>query len=987
VNRNFIGLLLTTCALVACGRQSNLKPLIDSSQLPQTGSAKLVVLPTNEDRGFLLSQAQSLGIKAEGSIVITLEGATEQIAQLQSTKASLAILDEAVDIDHDTKPLEGDATTYYLAKKDFGLPEYWKSHPTHDGRSVIVGVFDDGVPVHASGFQSTSTGKRKILAKGQDGSLLTFKMSKLTKPSDSPFASSIPHSLDTSILYGFIDENQLNVIFYGANMEERKLDFNANGQFDKIAIAVSITSQTRVCVDFNVNAKLDQGECFGTFKTTGEYGLWDSKGLYPATAEFNSSTEEVTLGYGERVYSHGAGVASVLAGHKIGGIFDGVAPGAQIVDFNLFPPVSRTEEQYYSIGKLFRGLEWLAQEGAEVINISYAISFRSAASQEFSRKAFEAITDKYNTILAFSAGNSGPGLGSISQGMVYPNKSFITGAYVSKELDEHVHGTTGLPEEGRVVFYSSRGPTPNAAQGPTLISPLSSLSHDSADTGYMAFSGTSSATPALAGLATVLLSAIKQEALPVDTTAVVNAIRMSGRRLTNAYYIEQGWGLPKIEEAMKIYKELIQGHSFAAVKVAIDPSKTPEGLTSSGLFFQLSEMSQWAEYRATLNGIPPDSLPDIVARNLLQPIDIEYSVPWIKGASKLWLSTGPSSFSFQIEKPSSFDTETEGEIRLLDSKTHQLLHVIPVFIVNDLPLQNSSISKSYTLGAQEGLRLHLKAPAGLKGIALQVKASEGAYLRRIGITLYNPDSKMITANAASKKIFLPIKKPGWYQLTLDRFYGTVKTVNVDLEVTPVYFDLLSDRLNKKSNNIDIYSGGNSTGIETEVQLVETPQSVISEVQSFDSKHTEYKTEVQNALAGFYRLEYQAIPTPELSTAFIWSCVFTTNGPDGTKERTLLYAPNTFELKSDQAGYLQISCGYFEQLDKDKFNPGTFKFDLTYSPTKTPQVYARGLAELRGEIRAVPLRWEKTPDVGQSLRVLATPILGTGSINLGEVKIY
>ena len=52
--------------------------------------------------------------------------------------------------------------------------------------------------------------------------------------------------------------------------------------------------------------------------------------------EYDHSKKIVSFNEGEsRGDSHGEGVASVLAGHNIGGKFDGVAPGAQLIDYDL----------------------------------------------------------------------------------------------------------------------------------------------------------------------------------------------------------------------------------------------------------------------------------------------------------------------------------------------------------------------------------------------------------------------------------------------------------------------------------------------------------------------------------------------------------------------------------------------------------------------------------------------------------------------------
>ena len=80
------------------------------------------------------------------------------------------------------------------------------------------------------------------------------------------------------------------------------------------------------------------------------------------------------------------------------------------------------------------------------------------------------------------------------------------------------------------VYYSSRGPRWGLWNGNnSLISPLAVLLILTHKHQQEAFSGTSSAAPALAGISAVLMSAIKQEGLTLNIDAVVAAIKMSGK--------------------------------------------------------------------------------------------------------------------------------------------------------------------------------------------------------------------------------------------------------------------------------------------------------------------------------------------------------------------------------------------------------------------------------------------------------------------------
>ena len=80
--------------------------------------------------------------------------------------------------------------------------------------------------------------------------------------------------------------------------------------------------------------------------------------------------------------SHGEGVASVLAGHLLGGKFNGVAPGAQILDYDLSESSELFTETVYTIGKFLIAIETLASKGASIINISYSLYFNSLTGQK-----------------------------------------------------------------------------------------------------------------------------------------------------------------------------------------------------------------------------------------------------------------------------------------------------------------------------------------------------------------------------------------------------------------------------------------------------------------------------------------------------------------------------------------------------------------------------------------------------------------------------
>ena len=487
---------------------------------------------------------------------------------------------EPIVVERGPEPEAMDETVYYLAKEEFGIPGFLQTHPEFDGRGVKVGVIDDGISPRQSGFQKTTTGERKYLNHGfSQSSWLNLTLE--------------PGEFE-NVFIGKISEKRPGISEY--------TDLNKNSQEDILKVEVQTAPELKICVDSNASDSFEATECFGQFSKTGEYGYWDTDRLYTILAEWNDEAKSLTLTEGERDRDgHGEGVGSVMSGHSIAGRFDGVAPGTQLLDYDISVDKGTALAEHYTMSTFLEALAWMGENGAQVVNISYSLFFQSVKSQGFMRKALQKLVDQYQFILTFSAGNNGPGLASFNRGLIYPQGSLVAAAYVSPELNEYVHGTTGLPPEGRVVWYSSRGVAPDFGTTPSVLSPLASLSHSSPERGFRAFSGTSSAAPALGGFVAVLLSAIQQSELPMDISAVVSAVRSSAKPLPGIPFAEQGTGLPNIEKAFEQYKQLVSGEKFASIRFEAGSTE------KTGQLLFLSQNRDSVEFEAKTSGILPTS--------------------------------------------------------------------------------------------------------------------------------------------------------------------------------------------------------------------------------------------------------------------------------------------------------------------------------------------------------------------------------------------
>jgi subtilisin family serine protease len=197
----------------------------------------------------------------------------------------------------------------------------------------------------------------------------------------------------------------------------------------------------------------------------------------------------VDLGPEDR-HGHGTHVASIAAGTGAGsgGARSGVAPGARLVSGRVVD-----DEGYGFESDAIAGMEWAAPQ-ADVVNMSLGFGWSSDGSDPMSL-ALDALSDQHDTLFVVSAGNEGPGAGSVS----YPgaaDRALTVGA---------------VDGEDALAGFSSRGPLAISGEvKPELVAPgvdivaaraAGTTIGDPVGDLYTTLSGTSMAAPHAAGAA------------------------------------------------------------------------------------------------------------------------------------------------------------------------------------------------------------------------------------------------------------------------------------------------------------------------------------------------------------------------------------------------------------------------------------------------------------------------------------------------------
>ncbi|MFI0960992.1 S8 family peptidase [Streptomyces sp. NPDC021080] len=211
----------------------------------------------------------------------------------------------------------------------------------------------------------------------------------------------------------------------------------------------------------------------------------DFAGLIDGTASFVPGEGITDLN------GHGTHVASTIAGSGAasGGDYKGVAPGADL----YIGKVLGGAEGYGQDSWVMAGMQWAAESGADVVNMSLGDSYPTDGSDPMSQ-AVDALSAKYGTLFVIAAGNAGP-------------ESISSPGAAASALT-----VAATDKQDQLASFSSTGPLASSgAMKPDIAAPgvdiTAARSQEMTDGGtglYRTLSGTSMATPHVVGAAAVL---------------------------------------------------------------------------------------------------------------------------------------------------------------------------------------------------------------------------------------------------------------------------------------------------------------------------------------------------------------------------------------------------------------------------------------------------------------------------------------------------
>jgi subtilisin family serine protease len=651
---------------------------------------------------------------------------------------------------------------------------YRQSHPTYDGRGVLIGVLDSGIDAGIPGLWLTSTGERKLVDLRDFSGEGKVALERMVISGDTM-------SVGGTRLTGLRRVAALNAEgqFYWGVLAERPLgkvpaaDVNGDGDNgDTLPIVVTKASDGWVLfADTDGDGTLNDEKPMHDFLVGKETFGWTTPGrLTPLTvaANFGGTDQAPTLDLFFDTSGHGSHVTGIAAGADLYGIkgFDGVAPGAQVLGLkianNAYGGISVT-------GSMVRAIDYAIRFAKEraiplVLNMSFGVGNEQEGAARIDTVIDSILAANPEVVFVTSAGNDGPGLSTMgfpgSAGRVVTVGATLAPAFIAGAQSDEI------------AFFSSRG---GELDKPDILAPgIAYSSVPRWDVGEETKNGTSMASPHVAGAIGLLLSGVRQEKRTVSAGQLRQAIRATGRALPGGARVDQGAGLLDVVAADRVLRRL------PAVAVA----RARVGTIPAGAGLRIVSPAGAA-----------DTAVSIVVEGMLGgPIRLQSSVGWVSVPSTVTLTPPRTSFSANVSARSAPGTG------LLDAvvtgwatdTTIGPLFELPITVVKLIAQADSGTAVRQTLAAGALLRFFFPADSGRP---FKVRVSTGAKNQRALGFLYEPGGQPYRvdngvpagfgAEGAEYEVDARDVVPGLYEAIAAPFPGGSANAEVRVDRSPV----------------------------------------------------------------------------------------------------------------------------------------------------------------------------------------------------------
>lgn len=444
-------------------------------------------------------------------------------------------------------------TRGWMPLRATGVDDFLKSHPTYDGRGVLIGILDSGIDPSIPGLTTTTTGERKILDLRDFSGEGVVALAPVVPMGDQV-------TIAGRVLRGVSRVRALAAggSLFGGSVAEIPLgempaaDLNGDrDDTDTLPVLVARASDGWVLfADTDGDGSLANETPVHDYLTSKENFAWHT-GTRPANltlaANLRDEKGQPQLDLFFDTSAHGSHVAGIAAGHDIYGVsgFNGVAPGAWLLGLKI---ANNAQGGISTTGSMLAAMAYAIRFAEErrlplVLNLSFGVGNEGEGLARIDQIIDSVLAAHPDVIMTISAGNDGPGLST----MGYPG-SAARAISIGATFPGAFIGSSGRGADP-VAYFSSRG---GELAKPDIVTPgLAFSTVPRWNVGDERKAGTSMASPHAAGLAALLASGLAQEKHAIDARQVRQALMVTARPMASGTYLDDGTGQPEVGSAWR----------------------------------------------------------------------------------------------------------------------------------------------------------------------------------------------------------------------------------------------------------------------------------------------------------------------------------------------------------------------------------------------------------------------------------------------------
>ena len=662
----------------------------------------------------------------------------------------------------------------------------------YDGRGVLVAIFDNGVDPSAAGLQNTPQGEPKIvdlidatgsgdvdmtterkLTEGRQVEGLTGRLLVLpeawsisgdvvrvgAKPAFELFPDALlprirremrerlrpeherllletemrRDALAQDVEVG-IDGAEAQLDEWDARLEALEAEWSAFSPAGPVYDCVSFHDgeRWRAVVDSDADGVLADELVLTDFDVEPQFGSFGLGTELRFAVHFYDGGDTLSLVVNSG--DHGTHVAGIVAAYRPDApALNGVAPGAQLISVKIGDSRLGTMETALAIQ---RGVRAAVDHGCDLVNMSYGEPTRDPV-HGFALDAIREAVNDHNLLFVASAGNSGPGFGTVGAPGGTLGETIGVGALVDSDMAVSQYGNLGIERPG-LYTWSSRGPTADGAWGVDIVAPGGALASVPMWAGLQAAqkNGTSMSSPNACGALALVLSGLRAEGRQWTSIRVRQALKATARPVGNESFVDQGAG--EIQ-ALDLYSFLVQEVEAPWLDVPLEVNVDLPGSGRGAMITGAAAQAPRAAFGVRMRPRWDETATARTRWGFLHPLRLDATEAWVGLPGNAYLAANGGDFQVQIPLKDLKSGTHFAEIRVYHADHPEMgpLARIPVTVSKPETLENVDKvwSREWELKPQELRRFSVSIPAGSHGMRARLTRLDDLPMpRRVSLT-------------------------------------------------------------------------------------------------------------------------------------------------------------------------------------------------------------------------------------------------------------